>query len=242
MEQIAIQLRQHYTGGLLALGVYGSLARGTDGPFSDIEMHCVIEGEGIEACFEWSTGPWKAEVDVYSPDVLLSQAAEVDGDWSITHGAYATVQALYDPGDFFSRLRKTVFSPSEAIFHNIMERLIVGEIYEMVGKIRNACAATRQAPLASYTTKLANPGACLVGLYHRHLYSTSSIMLDEALELIDLPSGFAALCQQVVSGRLDNPARILALTDQFWSGVEAWATPRGLKIETSLDELLDDQQ
>ena len=84
MQEIAQALREHYKDRLMALGVYGSLARQSDGPFSDIEMHCVLHGEGIDQSFEWSTGPWKAEVDVYSPDVILAQAAEVDGDWSIT--------------------------------------------------------------------------------------------------------------------------------------------------------------
>ncbi len=46
MYEIAAQIRAHYQEHLLALGVYGSLARGSDGPFSDIEMHCVLQGEG----------------------------------------------------------------------------------------------------------------------------------------------------------------------------------------------------
>lgn len=100
-RQIAGRLRRHYGEQLLALGLYGSLARGTDGPYSDIEMHCVLHGSGIEFCHEWSAGPWKAEVDVYSQDVLLAWAGEVDVDWPLTHGACVQVQVLHDPADFF---------------------------------------------------------------------------------------------------------------------------------------------
>ena len=78
-QEIAQALQQHYQERLLALGIYGSLGRGSDGPYSDIEMHCIVQGEGIEQCFEWSTGPWKAEVDVYSSEVILGLAAEVEG-------------------------------------------------------------------------------------------------------------------------------------------------------------------
>ena len=57
LQTIEQALQSHYQDQLIALGVYGSLARGTDGPFSDIEMHCVIQGEEIEYAYEWSTGP-----------------------------------------------------------------------------------------------------------------------------------------------------------------------------------------
>ena len=104
-QEIAQALQQHYQERLLALGIYGSLGRGSDGPYSDIEMHCIVQGEGIEQCFEWSTGPWKAEVDVYSSEVILGLAAEVEGDWAITHGAYVHVLPLHDPERLFSETK-----------------------------------------------------------------------------------------------------------------------------------------
>ena len=75
VNEIAAQLRGHFGARLLALGLYGSVARGTDGPYSDIELFCIIQGEGVDYAFEWSTGPWKAEVDVYSPDTLGAGAS-----------------------------------------------------------------------------------------------------------------------------------------------------------------------
>ena len=52
MQRIAAALQAHYGARLLALGVYGSMARGSDGPFSDIEMHCILHGQGVETSFE----------------------------------------------------------------------------------------------------------------------------------------------------------------------------------------------
>jgi kanamycin nucleotidyltransferase len=43
--EIANQIHAHYGDTVLAIGLYGSLARGTDGPYSDIEMWCVLRGE-----------------------------------------------------------------------------------------------------------------------------------------------------------------------------------------------------
>jgi kanamycin nucleotidyltransferase len=237
-ERIAARLRQNYGENLLALGLYGSLARGSDGPFSDIEMHCVVAGTGVDTSFEWSAGPWKAEVDVYSPDALLAQAAAVDGDWSVTHGALVDVHPLYDPDGFFPRLRQVALTLPDALFHSRMEEVIVGEIYEIIGKIRNAGAAKAHASLPFYVTRLAYLSACLQGLRHRALYTSVSKIFTEALALPSPPSGMAELCALVTSGELSDPQRILAVAYQYWDGVEAWAARLGLCIETSLDELL----
>src|SRR5512146_1679844 len=107
---IARRIQRHYGDHTLAIGLYGSLARAADGPFSDIEMHVIIEGDRLERRFEWSTGPWKAEVDVYSPGAALSQAAEFDEFWPVTHGAFVNVLPLYDPQAFFPRLREAALS------------------------------------------------------------------------------------------------------------------------------------
>ena len=238
MQRTAAALQAHYGERLLALGVYGSMARGSDGPFSDIEMHCILHGQGVETCFEWSAGPWKAEVDVYSADVLLRWAAEVEGDWPITHGAAVGEQALYDPTDFFTRLRTAALDHPAEVFERAIKEVLVGVIYELVGKLRNAAAANNLAVLPYFTVELARAGACLVGLANRHLYTTTARMWEESLALPDPPPGYAALVRLVMSGRLDEPARILPLVDAFWAGAERWAEGRGLKLTDDLSDLL----
>ena len=49
-RHIVDQIQDHYGDHVLAIGVYGSLARGTDGPYSDIEMHCTIHPVFSPAC------------------------------------------------------------------------------------------------------------------------------------------------------------------------------------------------
>ncbi len=41
---------------LKAIGLYGSMARGTDGPYSDIEMFAVLRTQGEEYSREWACG------------------------------------------------------------------------------------------------------------------------------------------------------------------------------------------
>lgn len=239
LQAIAKALQNHYQERLIALGVYGSLARDTDGPFSDIEMHCIIQGEEIDYAYEWSAGPWKAEVDVYSPEVILAQAREVDGDWSITHGAFVRVLPLFDPQDFFVRLKEAALSQPEELFQYRIKEVVIGDLYELVGKVRNAWMAQNFACLPEYALQLAKGTACLVGLAERHLFHGSGNFFREALALPNAPQGFEALCRRVMSGRLSSPRAIVREVNVLWEGIEAWAWRRSIMLEDQLDELLD---
>ena len=80
--------------------------------------------------------------------------------------------------------------------------MIVWELYEFIGKIRNGAAMGNTAALPAWTVDLARRGGYLIGLAHRHLYTTSSTLLAESLGLAGRPDGYDALCELVMSGRL----------------------------------------
>lgn len=236
---IAERVHRHYGDTVLAIGLYGSVARGSDGPYSDIEMYCVVQGKGVDQCLEWSAGPWKAEVDVWSKDVLLEWVTEVEGDWPLKAGACTEVLAIYDPTDLFSRLRDTALSHQDAELEQVIRDLIVGEIYELVGKLRNARAAGTGACLPYLAVELARMGVCLIGLANRHLYGTTTKAFEESLQQPGQPEGYDGLCQLVISGDLSDPRRVAEAAETFWSGVEVWADERGIVIEEELEALLD---
>jgi len=237
-HEIAAQLRVHYGEDLLALGLYGSLARGTDGLYSDIEMWCVLHGVDIDDSHEWTTGPWKAEVDVMSKDMILDDAAELDGNWAMTHGSYVHILPLYDPDGFFPTLAEVVMDHSDEEYTTVIHAVIVGEVYEMIGKLRNMRASGNTAGLAVYIAYLACYGSWMIGLAHRHLYTSSSKMFTESLTLLDRPSGYDELCGIVMCGKLSDAEYLFASADAFWVGVEDWAKKTGIQIEQSLEELL----
>ena len=236
--QIVQVFRRHYGDQVLAIGYYGSVAKGTDGPYSDIEMQCVINGSGLENTYEWNAGPWKAEVNVQSRDVLLEEAAIIEGNWSITHGAYSHVLPVYDPDGFFEQLQSVVHSQPESKFQEAIKELIVGDILEQIGKVRNAWALGNPGYLPTLACELARSGACLIGLANRSLYSSASHMIAEALVLPEKPEGYQAICQMVTSGELSDPEKIVESANIFWGGVDDWAEANGIRIVEQLDELI----
>ena len=237
-HEIAKRFREHFAADVLAIGLYGSLARGTDAAYSDIEMYCVVRGNEIDTPYEWSAGKWKAEVDVQSADVLLAWASELDETWPLTHGSCVDLLPLYDPGNFFSQLKDRAFDHSEGEFEALIKDVIVGELYEFVGKIRNTVATGNTSSLPMQVVNLTKFGAYLIGLANRSLYTSSSDILPESLLLPNRPAGYDALCEMVMRGELNDSLRVEQLADGFWAGIESWAQTRGLKIHVQLDDLL----
>lgn len=105
-HEIAERVKERFHLEVFAVGLYGSLARGEDGPYSDIELFGVLRTGHYKHRYEWCTAEWKAEVDLYGKQTLLERAARVDDRWPLTHGALQTVLPLYDPEQFFAEIRK----------------------------------------------------------------------------------------------------------------------------------------
>ncbi|EPY11332.1 ANT(4')-I family aminoglycoside nucleotidyltransferase [Paenibacillus alvei] len=232
--ELANRLQEVYDKQIIAIGVYGSVSRGTDGPYSDIEMLCVLKNadEEVDFSYEWSSGPWKAEVNVRSASVVLNDAATVEGDWPLTHGPFFSPLSLYDPDGFFSKLKEAAHSPSSVDFSNAIHEVLVGEMYEFIGKLRNANRTGTQSYLPYLAMQFAKCGAMLIGLHNRKLYSTGARVLPESLELPERPDGYDAVANMVMSGQLSEPDRIIDACEQFWNGLVSWAAEYGYKIHS----------
>lgn len=224
-QEIAARLHEVYKDKVLAIGIYGSVSRCTDGPFSDIEMFCVLEesSEDVEFSYEWSAGPWKAEVNVCSANVLLKTAATVEGDWPLTHGPFFALLSLYDPKDFFSTLKNAADSPVKEDFTQAVNGVLVGEMYEFIGKLRNARLNGHLSYLPYLTMQFAQYGTMVIGLHNQKLYSTGAMVLPESLELANRPAGFDEVARLVMSGDLADPSKIIVACEDFWNGLIAWA-------------------
>ena len=237
-RQISDRLRQHYQDRIEAIGIFGSVAREMDGPYSDVELFCVLKGQGIERAYEWATGPWKALVNVCSEDVILRDAAVVDGTWPLVQSGYVFTQPLYDPNNLFPRVREIALGSRPSEFRRAIRDLIVGELYEAVGKARNARDSGSNS-LPILCVEMAKAGACLIALSNRHLYSSPSTFLDESIELPNRPDGYDDVCKKVISGELGDFSEIGNCIDRLWAGIESWAEQQDILIYEDLDALLD---
>lgn len=232
-HEIAERLTEVHADALKAVGIYGSTARGTDRPYSDLEMWCVLRTAGEEYAHEWTTGPWKAEVDVYSADVLLAEASKVEGRWPLTHGGFQEVLPLRDPDDFFAELRRAATAQPAARFAAALREVVVGELYEEVAKARNALDSGHAGALPQVAVEIATYGACAIGLANRRCISSATRKFEEARAMPDRPSGYEALAGLVIAGTLSDGARVAEAIERFWRDLVPWVEAHGITIAES---------
>jgi kanamycin nucleotidyltransferase len=153
VDSIVARLLEAHRHHIVAVGLYGSTGRGADAPYSDIEMFGVIDRPGEDGRYEWIHGDAKAEVELFGEDVIRRKAAVVDEGWSVTHAEFAYPQHLRGDERFFGELRELVFAHPDETFAEVERAIIVDELYEGIGKVRNAIAggvssSWRRAPAA----------------------------------------------------------------------------------------------
>jgi kanamycin nucleotidyltransferase len=229
-HEIAERVKQHFHPQVIAIGLYGSLARGEDGPYSDIELFGVLRTDQYEQRYEWCTSAWKAEVDLYGKQALRERAAHVDGRWPLTHSAFQSVLPLDDPEHVFAEIRTIVEASPEPLFREAIENLLVDDVFECIGKIRNAQAFGMPTALPSLILKLVQTVAMVVGLANRQCYTTGTRVISEALALPDLPDGFGELGQIMLTGDFRDGQHIGKACERLWQGLNIWATDHGYSI------------
>jgi kanamycin nucleotidyltransferase len=156
-------------------------------------------------------------------------AACIDGSWPLTHSALQTILPLYDPEQFFAGLRPIIQASPEPLFREAIERVLVDNVFEVIGKIRDAHVFGTQDTLPALVVKLAQNVAMVVGLANRHCYTTATRALPEAMALPDLPDGFGDVAHLVLAGVLRDGQHLVAATERLWQGLNVWADGHGYR-------------
>jgi kanamycin nucleotidyltransferase len=229
-HDIAERVKVRFHPELIAIGLYGSLAREEDGPYSDIELFGVLRTDHYEQRYEWCTTEWKAEVDLYGKQSLREQAAHVDGRWPLTHSAFQTVLPLEDPNYFFAEIRAIVQSRPEPSFREAIQNLLVDDVFECIGKIRNAQAFGIPNALPVLVLKLVQSVALVIGLANRQCFTTSMRIIPEAIVLPDQPIGFRELGQIILAGDFRDDQQLGTACEHLWQGINIWAQDHKYQI------------
>ncbi|ENQ3106146.1 ANT(4')-I family aminoglycoside nucleotidyltransferase [Bacillus cereus] len=232
---IANQILEKFGSNVKAIGIYGSLARNTDGPYSDIEIKCILNSLEDGFSYEWTAGNWKAEVNFDSAEDIIEEVTTVEENWPLTHGQFFTILPIYDPEEFFKELKQKASSVDHTIFKEAICKTLVEEMYEYIGKVRNIEIQGPKTFLPTLTIKIATTGAMILGLHNKQYFTTSAQVLPEAIAFTDKPEGFDELCEIVMSGYLSEPKEIIHVCENFWKGLLSWSAENGYFIKCSND-------
>ncbi|MGE8204528.1 kanamycin nucleotidyltransferase C-terminal domain-containing protein [Heyndrickxia sp. NPDC080065] len=228
IEEIKDRLLAKYGEKILAIGVYGSIGQENEGPYSDIEMHVIVE-DGLELNgYEFIYDKFKIEIGIEQKSELFKEAAEVDDSWAIKAGAFVHIIPFYDPTNLFLELKKQPFQASDSVFREIMREFMIWEPYETVGKIRNNYRNNNFDYITLGAKDLAWQTAKLIGLANKQFFTTRARTFEESLRMESRPKGYEELVHQMMAGTLTDKQHIYQLCENLWTGLNEWFEELGI--------------
>src|SRR5919204_5810798 len=113
-DEIAAEILREYGEAIVAVAIYGSVAKNEDGEYSDLEMWVTTHEDFSRRELLYVYRGIPVEVS-YSPvERFLEAAGRVGPNWAIEADAYNSYIVLYDRENFVERLKAAASDLPEA--------------------------------------------------------------------------------------------------------------------------------
>lgn len=226
-EQLAAKV-QRSRDDIVAVVLFGSVARGDDGPDSDVDL-CIITRRGGSRQKQYFVLEgtlfsllWRSAMGV------RHEMLDVEGD-ATRHGFLDGI-ALYDPTGWFVRLRREVENVPASLFRESATETL-HNMYEYVCKARNAWREGDGDNVQYATGVVGYEARVLVALMNRYHYRSENTMTTAWRRFTDLPPEFARHVGALLQARTSVAARYRAAM-ALWTNTQRWASRRGVSLRT----------
>lgn len=228
-QRVADRVEARFGANLLFCALYGSVARETDGPYSDVELFCARRsGEMPCQVFEWIEAEIKVKLRVYTEAGLIAETAAVDAEWPLSHNKLFHHRLLVGHPGLLDKLQQIAVSADEAAFSTAITHLYLSEVFELTAKLYNlrGLASPAEMGLWPVLIKLLEQVSIILGMAERRCFSTRQQLLTEAVAWGVLPGAFPRLCQLALTGNYREDTPWDSLTEQLWTELGAFLQHR----------------
>jgi hypothetical protein len=234
-------LAAHGQAEILAVGLHGTGAR-RDGHgtlaagATDLEVSVITTGEDAQV-------PARAlryqglviDVAVIPADLYLDEAVQIGPLWPLAADQYLHHQPIYDPTDFFGKLRDAhqeaiASSPPQAFLTAAgfdLAQLAAWEARaradELSGDLPAALLAVKEGAMLA---------ALVIGLVRRTAYRDAGDALKAVATMPDLPEGFTEQYRRLLAPTIDPAGAVLAL-GRVLAALERLGREQGIPFEAA---------
>jgi len=228
-EAVCRHVLSCYGEDVLGVAIYGSVARGDDGPHSDVEL-MVVTTPAISPPNTWVfENGVLLDVSFVSEERLMANAGKVGSWWPIEADGYRLFRVLFEREPIFERVRRASESASEEAFLSAM-RFSLAEAFEALGKLRNAWWRGQRDNVLAEARWFALVSTMFVGLANRQHYPTGRYIWSMAVQFPQRPRDYAALLPVVAGFRTLDPAEVYQAAETLWQRLETFAEERGVRL------------
>ncbi|WP_020373428.1 kanamycin nucleotidyltransferase C-terminal domain-containing protein [Sulfobacillus thermosulfidooxidans] len=217
-RKILTEYQTRYPSQIVAAGIYGSVAYNEMTLWSDLEMMIVVSENIAPREERFFAGSLLIECDIVTPSQLWKGAHRVTVEWGLEADAYRHQWILWDPGQWFDRLRMHAEQiPSRAFEHALQESWWM--FYEWGCKWRSAMIQKDADRIVSLSWKLAWLAALRWALFTRKPFRSERTMWR------DMREANTVLTKLLDALKTPYYPGIQAALHDLWTQTNEWGRP-----------------
>jgi kanamycin nucleotidyltransferase len=234
-EIISEMILQKYGDEILLVGVYGSVATGEDTDYSDIDMYVVTKNLTSQKYFAYKGVPvtihYKTEKEV------LEAIRNVTSTWPAEVHQFLAPKILYGSKRLLNKWKRVAKRIPEEDFRKAASTALI-EIYENVGKVRNACMQRNLGRCIEAVWNVVWHADMFVALVNKTYYKKPGFRgLEEAMNLQKIPTNYDKLMKTLWESRAFK--ELNKASTELWENCLELAREEGIRFEnyTSIREI-----
>jgi kanamycin nucleotidyltransferase len=230
-RKIAPQILDSYKDAVLAIGIYGSVAKKLDRPYSDLELFCVVTDSLKLTDKFYVYDGLLVEIDYFQESKYLEEAAKRGRDWHLGADMFRNRTVLFERDNWLAKLEKIVAENDRMDFTEELRLTTIG-MTESLAAVRNAHFKRDHRDLRTRAFYLAWDAARVVYYHNRKYVLTTSWFWKQLFECKEQPKGFRKLIDIVAGFEKSTDKELANAAEKLWRVTMMLVQPRGISIES----------
>ena len=228
-KEFSEKIKSKFKEKLLTVGIYGSVAREKDQPYSDLEMLVVLKGLHPEKTMEGIYKGLKYEINFCTKNEIKKNIRTIDIDWPVNVGQYLKILPLFDPQKVFDDFAKEYEKVVKKSFKPYTAEVFTCDLYDLFCKFFNAKEGKEYQSMRFITFVLCDKVSKFIGLINKRYYHSLAEHPQDAIKMpINFPS-FIELTKKVLSGKTEDAEELSTLIEKLYQEIIQYFEEEGIQ-------------
>jgi kanamycin nucleotidyltransferase len=188
-EALMASLQDTYKSDLLAVALFGSMSRGEDKDYSDVDMIAIVKGEKIADELYGIRNGLSYGIDIFSQDVVHGKITAIHSRWPLLVGKFATAKPLIDEQHLFDAYAQLYKDTIRQDFKPYIRQIFMEEIYGECNKLISTTHFGTREQVLYISHRFFTKMVLFLGVINKTYYLNSANFPAVAMNLpINFPS------------------------------------------------------